>query len=80
MNLQRLIDQHPSVFALIFPIYFLALWLLVGAVVSFIGGWFSLAKVCRTQVAFNGAIWRMQSGQMRLDRLKVSAPHFSRLR
>ena len=65
MNLQHWINQHPSVFALIFPIYFLFLWLLVGAVVSFIGGWFSLAKVYRTQVAFHGAKWRMQSGRMR---------------
>ncbi len=65
MNLQRLIDQHPSVFAVIFPIYFLSLWLLVGAILGFIGGWFSLAKVYRTRVAFNGAKWRMQSGKMR---------------
>src|ERR1019366_7618487 len=65
MNLQRLIDQHPAVFAAIFPIYFLCLWLLVGAIISFIGGWFSLAKVYRTRVPFNGAKWRGQSGQMR---------------
>jgi hypothetical protein len=65
MNLQRLMYQHPAVFAAIFPIYFLCLWLLVGAILSFIGGWFSLAKVYRTRVPFNGAKWRMQSGQMR---------------
>ena len=65
MNLQRLIDQHPSVFAAIFPIYFLCLWFLVGAIISFIGGWFSLAKVYRTRLPFNGAKWRMQSGRMR---------------
>lgn len=65
MNLQRLIDQHPSVFVAIFPIYFLTLWLLVGATISIIGGWFSLAKVYRTWVPFNGTKWRMQSGQMR---------------
>jgi hypothetical protein len=65
MNLQRFIDQHPSVFAAIFPIYFLSLWLLVGATISIIGGWFSLAKLYRTRVPFNGAKWRMQSGQMR---------------
>jgi hypothetical protein len=65
MNLQRLIDQHPSVLAVIFPIYFLSLWLLVSATISFVGGWFSLAKVYRTQVKFNGAKWGMQSGQMR---------------
>jgi hypothetical protein len=65
MYLQRLIDQHPSAFAAIFPIYFLCLWLLVGATISVIGGWFSLAKVYRTQVAFDGTKWRMQSAQMR---------------
>ena len=65
MNLQRLIDQHPSVFVAIFPIYFLCLWFLVAATISFVGGWFSLAKLYRTRVPFNGAKWRMQSGQMR---------------
>jgi len=65
MNLQHLIDQHPSVFAAIFPIYFLCLWFLVGAIISFIGGWSSLANVYRTRVPFIGAKWRMQSGQMR---------------
>jgi hypothetical protein len=65
MYLQRLIDQHPSAFAAIFPIYFLCLWLLVGATISVMGGWFSLAKVYRTQVPFDGTRWRMQSAQMR---------------
>jgi hypothetical protein len=65
MNLQRLIDQHPSIFAAIFPIYFFCLWCLVAAIVSYVGGWFSLAKVYRTRAPFNGAKWRMQSGQMR---------------
>jgi hypothetical protein len=64
-NLQRFIDQHPAAFAAIFPIYFLCLWLLVGATTSFIGGWSSLAKAYRTRVPFNGAKWRGQSGQMR---------------
>jgi hypothetical protein len=65
MNLQPWIDQHASLFALIFPVYFLTLWLVVGAVVSFIGGWFSLARAYRTQEEFDGATWRMQRGQMR---------------
>jgi hypothetical protein len=65
MNLQHWIDHHPSAFAAIFPIYFLSLWFLVAAVISFVGGWHSLAKVYRTRAAFNGAKWRMQSGQMR---------------
>ena len=65
MNIQPLIDQRPFLFAEIFPIYFFFLWLLVGATISFVGGWFSLAKVYRTREAFNGAKWSMQSGQMR---------------
>ena len=65
MNLQRLIEQHPSVFVAIFPIYFLFLWLLVGAIISYVGGWFSLAKVYRTRVPFDGAKWGGQSGRMR---------------
>ena len=65
MNLQRLIDQHPAVFAAIFPLYFFCLWFLVAATTSFIGGWYSLAKVYRARVPFNGAKWRGQSGQMR---------------
>jgi hypothetical protein len=65
MNLQRFLHQHPSVFAVIFPIYFLSLWVLVGAAISFVSGWFSLAKLYRTRVAFNGAKWGMQSGKMR---------------
>jgi hypothetical protein len=65
MNLQHWIDQHRSVFAAIFPIYFLCLWFLVAATISVIGGWFSLAKAYRTREPFDGAKWRMQSGQMR---------------
>jgi hypothetical protein len=65
MILQHWIDQHHAVFAAIFPIYFLCLWFLVAAIISFVGGWFSLAKVYRTRATFNGAKWRMQSGQMR---------------
>jgi hypothetical protein len=42
------------------------LWLLVGATISFVGGWCSLAKVYRTRMPFNGAKWGMQSGRMRL--------------
>jgi hypothetical protein len=65
MNLQQWIAQHPSVLAAIFPIYFLSLWLLVGATISFVGGWFSLAKVYRTRLTFDGAKWGGQSGRMR---------------
>ena len=65
MNLQHLIDQHPAAFAAVFPTYFLCLWFLVASVVSFVGGWFSLARLYRTRVPFIGSKWREQSGQMR---------------
>jgi hypothetical protein len=65
LNLQHWIGQHPTAFAAIFPIYCLSLWLLIGAIISFIGGWFSLAKVYRTRLPLDGAKCRMQSGQMR---------------
>ena len=78
MNLQHWLNQHPSAFAVIFPIYFLCLWCLVAAIVSLVGGWFSLAKVYRTRVPFDGAKWRMQSGQMRLaDELQQRANAWS---
>jgi hypothetical protein len=64
-NLQRFIDQHPTVFAAIFPVYFVTLWLLVGATISYVGGWFSLSRLYRTRVPFDGAKWGGQSGQMR---------------
>jgi hypothetical protein len=65
MNLQRFMAQHPFAVAEIIPIYILCLWLLVAATVSFVGGWFSLAKVYRTRVEFTGAKWKMQSARMR---------------
>jgi len=62
MSLQHLIDRDPILFAAILWIF---MWLLVGAIISLISGWFSLAKVYRTGSAFDGAKWRMQSGRMR---------------
>jgi hypothetical protein len=64
-NLQHFVEQHPMLFVAIFPFYFIIIWLLVGAINSYVGGWFSLARVYRTRMVFNGARWRMQSGQMR---------------
>jgi hypothetical protein len=80
MNLQRLIEQHSACLRRFCRLPSLCLWLFVSVTISVIGGWFSLAKVYRAQLAFDGTKWRMQSGQMQLDRLKVNAPHFNRLR
>jgi hypothetical protein len=65
MAFQRFIDQHPGWFVVIFPVYFLTLWLLVSASLSYVGGWYSLARVYRALLPFNGAKWGMQSGKMR---------------
>jgi len=64
-NLQHFIDQHRTLFAAIFPVYFIALWFLVGTIIGFVGGWFSLSRTYRIGVPFNGTKWRGQSGQMR---------------
>jgi hypothetical protein len=64
-QLQGFVEQHPALFASIFPVYFLALWLLVGAVISLVGGWHSLAGRYRAQGPFTGMKRTMQSGRMR---------------
>jgi hypothetical protein len=65
MNLQHWIEKHPAELVAIIPLYFLFLWLLVGAIISYVGGWFSLSQVYRTRVPFDGAKWGGQSGRMR---------------
>ena len=71
MSFERWIHQHPELLALFFPAYFLALWLGVGAIVSLVGGWFSLAKRDRLWTRFNGAKWGGQSAKMR-DQMKYN--------
>jgi hypothetical protein len=44
---------------------FLALWLLVSTIISYIGDWTTLAKRFRLQQPFAGTRWTGQSGQMR---------------
>jgi hypothetical protein len=64
-DMQNWLGQHQSALWFIFPIYFLALWLLVSTVISFIGGWTTLAKRFRLSKPFVGQRWTGQSGQMR---------------
>jgi hypothetical protein len=64
--MQDWIEQHQTTFwPIVFPLYFGALWCLVCALLSYIGGWTPLAKRFRWQSAFVGDRWRFQSGQMR---------------
>jgi len=59
-------NQHQTAFwLLVFPLFFGALWCVVCALLSYIGGWATLANQFRWQSAFVGDRWRFQSGQMR---------------
>jgi hypothetical protein len=62
--LRNFTRQHPLILPLLFPVYFVFLWFIAGASVSFTGGWSTLAKTYRTEIPFTGQKWSMQSGQM----------------
>lgn len=61
-SVQPWVDQHPVPFALA---ALLLVWLLVSVVISYTGGWFSLARNFRSQASFAGSEWRGESGMMR---------------
>jgi hypothetical protein len=63
--MQNWIGQHPAATAVIFPVYFVALWLFVSGMISYIGGWSALAKHYRLTGQFTGERWSFQSGKMR---------------
>jgi len=62
MDAQRWIDQH---FALVFPIFFVLLWMVISALISYVGGWRTLSRSFRATEPFAGAKRYLQSGQMR---------------
>ncbi len=63
--MQHWLDQHHAALVFIFPVYFVALWFLVAAVISYLGGWTALAKRFRLNAPFVGECFKRQSGQMR---------------
>lgn len=63
--MQNWLDQHHNALWLIIPCYGLTLWLLVSAIISYVGGWTALAKGFRLKSSFVGERWTGQSGQMR---------------
>lgn len=65
MSLDGSQDFIDYLLPVLFPIYFMTLWLCIGALISFMGGWYSLAQRYRMREPFTGEKWRMQSGQMR---------------
>ncbi len=63
--MQNWLDQHQNVLWIIIPCYALALWLLVSAIISYMGGWTTLAKQFRFRPPFLGQKWSGRSAQMR---------------
>ena len=60
--MQPWVDRHPFGFAVA---VLLLGWLSVSLVISYTGGWSSLARTFRYRGTFNGSKWRGQSGRMR---------------
>ena len=63
--MQNWLDQHHDALWIIIPCYVVALWLLVSVVISYVGGWATLAKRFCLRSPFLGEKWSGQSGQMR---------------
>lgn len=54
----------PPGFFLIFPFFFVALWLLCGTLTSYANGWHGLAKRFRATKPFPGTTWNFQSARI----------------
>ena len=52
-------------FLLVFPVYFVALWITVCYLIAKLGGWRTLAQRFRSSGEFTGAKWSFQSAAMR---------------
>jgi len=63
--MQPWIQQHPASWSVIFPIFFVAMWLLIFAAISVVGGWHALAERFRSDGSFTGVTWGWQSAYFR---------------
>lgn len=63
-RMQDWINNHPSALWVIFPLYSATLWFGVSAILSFVGGWATLAKGFRYTGSFQGVRLSFQSGRM----------------
>jgi hypothetical protein len=50
---------------ILFPLFFVAIWLLVSVMISRVGGWATLATRFRFEGEFTGPRWNWQAAQMR---------------
>jgi hypothetical protein len=58
-------DPNQSNFWIIFPTFFVSLWLVVLLLLSYTSGWRALVQRYRLEMPFEGEILRWQSGEMR---------------
>jgi hypothetical protein len=63
--MQPWILRHPLAFVVADFLLISLIWLLGSFVVSYIGGWFSLARKFRSRAPFTGSKWGGESGMMR---------------
>ena len=63
MTAQHFMNHY---FPVVFPVFFVCLWLFICAVIGSVGGWSSLSKIFLAQFPFTGTKWQLQRGQMRL--------------
>ena len=58
-------DPNQSSFWIIFPAFFVLLWLFILVLLSYTSGWRALSQRYRLEMPFDGEILKWQSGQMR---------------
>jgi hypothetical protein len=63
--MQQFVTQHPNGFAAGMAAFFVALWFVVGLVISLVSGWHALAERYRTDREFPVRRRPMQSARMR---------------
>jgi hypothetical protein len=59
------VREQVWIFWIVFPLYFVSLWLGISYILSAAGGWRRLARRFRTDSAFSGEEWSFQSANMR---------------
>ncbi len=58
-------NKNAWVFAVIFPVFFVALWVAILNLIGKVSGWAALAERYRATAPFQGETWLFQSAQMR---------------
>jgi hypothetical protein len=58
--------QFEEILPLLFPIFFIGMWIVVSFLLAVIGGWSRLAGYYQSQAEFTGKKWHFQSGRLGL--------------